>query len=274
MSQTMPAATPQMFQDVEYSRANGLSLRFDAALPQSAEPSPAAIIVHGGAWVAGHRRLNVEPLFKPLTDAGIAWFSISYRLATDPMQFGVAIEDVEEAIRYVKAHASEYRIDPKRIFLVGESAGGQLAAMAALSKDPGTDVRGVVAIYAPTDMVSLARTSTLIPSLIRNQLKGSPWENLILARLAQLSPIEKVHAGMPPFLLIHGSTDHVVPVEQSRAMQERIKSVGVPCRLVVIPGVGHGIRWWESSPNAADLYKREMVRWIREQSGQPSLASR
>jgi alpha-L-fucosidase 2 len=273
MSQTIHAAAPRMLNDVEYGQAAGISLRFDASIPEGNGRSPAAIIVHGGAWVSGHRRLNVEPLFKPLADAGIAWFSISYRLATDLMQFGVAIADVEAAIRHIRSHASEYNIDPDRIFLIGESAGGQLAAMAALNNQPGTLVRGVVAIYTPTDMVSLAQNSSLIPQIIRDQAQGTPWANLILARLSQLSPIEKVHPGMPPFLLIHGTSDKVVPVEQSRAMQQRIKSVGVACRLITLPGVGHGIRWWETSPAVADLYKREMIRWIREQSGEaPTLA--
>src|SRR6478672_2237916 len=102
------ASGAEAHQDVEYARPGGISLRLDASIPNSAIPLPAAIIVHGGGWVRGDRRIDVEPLFKPLSDSGIAWFSISYRLASDASQFGVAINDVKAAIRFVKAHAAEF----------------------------------------------------------------------------------------------------------------------------------------------------------------------
>ena len=97
---------------------------------------------------------NVQPLFQPLTDAGFAWFSISYRLATDISQFGAAVSDVREAIRFVKSHAADYHIDPEKIALIGESAGGQLAEMAVLRGGPDTSVKAVVALYTPSDLVS------------------------------------------------------------------------------------------------------------------------
>src|SRR6185369_1106437 len=173
MNRTMTAAGPELLQDVEYAQVDGVSLRFDASLPVGNHLSPAAIIVHGGAWVRGNRRTDVAPLFQPISDAGFAWFSISYRLATDPLQVGIATSDVEAAIRFIKRHAAEYRIDPGRIVLIGESAGGQLASMAALGNAPGTGVKAVVAFYTPTDLVSMARTSELIPQTIRMQLNGT-----------------------------------------------------------------------------------------------------
>src|SRR5689334_2545942 len=88
--------------DVEYSRPAGTPLTLDASIPDGGGAFPAAIVVHGGGWVRGDKRYEVAPLFKPLSDANIAWFSIDYRLASDPMQFGAAIEDVKAAIRFVK----------------------------------------------------------------------------------------------------------------------------------------------------------------------------
>src|SRR5271163_598310 len=88
--------------DIEYSRAGGTSLRLDASIPEGTGPFPAAVIVHGGGWVRGDKKIDVAPLFKPLSDAGIAWFSINYRLADDPLLFGIAIHDVEAAVRFVK----------------------------------------------------------------------------------------------------------------------------------------------------------------------------
>lgn len=262
MSQTLSAAPPRLIRGLEYAESAGGSLRFDAYLPASKSPTPAAIIVHGGGWVRGDRRTNVEPLFQPLADAGFAWFSISYSLATNPLEFGSAVTDVEAAVRFIRSRAADYHIDPERIALVGESAGGQLAAMAALGSELG--VKAVVAIYAPTDLVALARTSPLIPDAIRKQLTGTVWANLILARLGQLSPLQAIRPGMPPFLLIHGDEDPLVPIDQSRAMCESMKAAGATCRLFAVPGGGHGIRGWESTPERSEPYKREMVEWLRE----------
>jgi alpha-L-fucosidase 2 len=252
----------EVLRDVEYSRPAGVGLTLDASIPDGDGPFPAAIVVHGGGWVRGDKRYpDVTPLFKPLSDAGIAWFSIDYRLASDPFQFGVAIEDVEAAVRFVKAHAAEYRIDPNRLALIGESAGGQLAAMAAFE----TPVKAVVAIYTPTDLVSLLKTSELIPPQIRNSLKGTPLEGLLVARLAQLSPIEKVRPGMPPFLMIHGTADPLVPFEQSKAMCAKMQAAGVSCDLFRVPGGGHGLRRWEFNSAIAEPYKKEMVWWLKQQ---------
>jgi acetyl esterase len=255
----------ELHTDIEYSRAEGTSLRLDASIPEGSGPFPAAIIVHGGGWVRGDKRIDVAPLFKPLSDAGIAWFSINYRLAGDPLHFGVAVHDVEAAIRFVKENTGEYRIDPDRLALIGESAGGQLAGMAALNGAPGTSVKAVVAMYAPTDLVALLKDSELIPLSIRDSVKGTPFEGLLLARLAQLSPIEKVRSGMPPFLMIHGTADPLVPFAQSRAMCSRMQSVGANCDLFKVPGAGHGMRRWEGNPEISEPYKREMIHWLLEQ---------
>lgn len=258
----MPAVAAEIHHNVEFAHPDGTALYLDASIPDGAGPFAAAIVVHGGAWVRGDRRLDVAPLLPALADAGIAWFTIDYRLTSNPLRFGLAVNDVESAVRFVKEHADEYHVDPNRIALVGESAGGHLAAMAAL--DGNISVQAVVALYAPTDLVSLAKNSDLIPDSLRQQLRGTALEGMLMAALSQLSPIEKVHSGMPPFLLIHGTADMVVPFEQSRAMCGRIESVGGDCELFRVPGAGHGVRRWESSASMAAPYKREMIRWLRE----------
>ena len=106
----------ELLENIEYGRAGDFSLRMDAHIPNGAGRFPAAIIVHGGGWVRGDRRVGVEPLFRPLSDSGFAWFSISYRLANDitgsnvrdiPISLfqGGAIQDVRQAIAHVKARA-------------------------------------------------------------------------------------------------------------------------------------------------------------------------
>ncbi len=214
----------------------------------------------------GDRRVEVRPLFEPLTAAGIAWFSIDYRLTNDMMQFGVAIEDVGSAITYVKAHAAQYRIDPERVALIGESAGGQLAAMAALTATPQTRVQAVVAFYTPMDLVDLAKNSALIPPNVRNSFQGTPFENLVLARLKQLSPIANITPDAPPFLLIHGTADHLVPLSQSTEMCHRMRAAGATCEVYPVRNAGHGIQWWEGSNSRdAAAYKGKMVQWLRDQ---------
>jgi acetyl esterase len=259
--------------DVEYARPGGISLRFDASIPEGTQKVPAVIIVHGGGWVGGDRRANVLPLFEPLSQAGFAWFSISYRLAKDVTQFGAAIDDVVSAVQFVRSHAREYGIDPQRIGLVGESAGGQLAAMAALRLPESTPVEAVVALYTPSDLVSLASTSDYVPRAIRDSVRGTPWEKLILAGLAQLSPLNQVRRNMPPFLLIHGTSDALVPFSQSVAMCNKMRAAGATCELYPVDGGGHGIRWWESSPKLAAPYKTKMVDWLKTELRHPIAAS-
>jgi alpha-L-fucosidase 2 len=265
MATTATAPSTRFPRAVEYSRPGGVPLYFDAAIPPGPGPFPAVVIVHGGGWVRGDRRTDVLPLFRPLEDAGIAWFSIDYRLLRNVSEFNAPIQDVRNAVVYIRAHAAAYRVDPNRIALIGESAGGQLAAMAALNPQPGGNVSGVVAFYAPTNLAELAKNSDLIPNELRASLNGTPFEALLLNGLRQLSPLDKVAPGAPPFLLIHGTQDGLVPFAQSQAMCARLKAAGTSCELMPIPGGGHGIRWWESAlPQEATEYKAEMVRWLHK----------
>jgi acetyl esterase len=262
-------ARGEELKDVEYGRAGKSSLRLDAHVPDGAGPFGAVILVHGGAWVRGDRIDNVQPLLQPLSDAGFAWFSISYRLAGDlvrnpigtALHLGAAENDVRRAVAFVKEHAAEYRVNPNKIVLIGESAGGQLASMAGLSPNPGGAVAGVVAFYTPSDLASLARTSSLIPDGVRDAVKGTVFDDLLLAGLTEFSPIQHVSADAPPFLLIHGTDDPVVPIAQSERFCEKLRGAGVACELYRVDGGGHGMRGWESARLTG--YKSEMIRWLR-----------
>lgn len=269
--------------DIEYGNVSGFSLRMDAHVPDGLGPFPAAIIVHGGAWVAGDKNHTVKPLFRPLSEAGYAWFSISYRLANSmgsgsTIQNGIApalmlesaIDDVRRAIAYVKEHASEYRVDVNRIALIGESAGAQLASVAALKPRQNGAVRAVVALYSPSDLVTLARTSRQIPNWARHAFQGTQWEAMLLASLRDLSPVTWVHKDAPPFLLVHGTADSLIPFEQSSTMCEKLRAVGGSCEVYAVQGGGHGIHWWEFLKLTA--YKEHMIRWLAQKlaAGEPS----
>jgi alpha-L-fucosidase 2 len=253
-------AAPRL--NIEYGRAGNISLLMDVHSPEGKGPFPAIILVHGGAWVTGDRYHNLAPLFAPLTEAGFVCFTISYRFATDPLLFGAAIEDVRDAVRYVKQHAGEFNIDDRRIALLGESAGAQLAAMAALG-DPELPVRAVVAFYLPSDLPALARTSKQIPETLRQAFSGGGLGELLLWRLSELSPVNHVSGRMPPFLLLHGTSDPVVPYEQSVEMCRKIQAAGGSCELYTVRGGGHGLRGWERSTGQAS-YQTHIIRWLTE----------
>jgi alpha-L-fucosidase 2 len=211
--------------------------------------------------VGGDRRWNVETLFAPLLEAGFACLSISYRLATKVAMFGAAVEDVEMAVRFARTHAAEFRIDANKVTLVAESAGGQLAAMAVLGKSEA--VKAVVLLYTPVDLERLARRSDMVPESFRRAAQGALWQGPILPHLRDLSPIHHVRAGMPPFLLVHGTADTVVPFDQAREMCKAIRKAGSRCDLLAVNGGAHGLRRWESAGLTG--YKRLMIRWLREQ---------
>jgi acetyl esterase len=261
MATTLLAASGTVRRGIEYGQAGDTRLLMDSYVPPGPGPFPAVIIVHGGAWIAGDRRLSVEPLFQPLADGGYAWFSISYRLANQAMMFGAAIQDVKAAALYVQAHAEEYNVDPARIALAGESAGAQLASMAALSPELKDVVKGVVALYSPSDLVSLAKTSNRVPPELRRAVEGTPWAAFLLGGLQRLSPLYNVRSDMPPFLFIHGTADSLVPFAQSEHMCQRMREVGAACDLYAVQGGGHGIRWWEHSTQLT-AYKKAMVDWL------------
>src|SRR5438045_1220523 len=109
--------------DIEFAKAGNVSLTLDAFVPEGAGPFPTCILVHGGGFTKGDKTSFIKPLFEPLSKAGFAWFTINYRLAP-AHRWPACLDDVETAIRWVRAHAREYKVDTSRIALIGESAGG------------------------------------------------------------------------------------------------------------------------------------------------------
>jgi alpha-L-fucosidase 2 len=260
------------YSDVEYAHPKGISLLMDGYVPGDKGPYPAVILVHGGAWVAGDRKRSVEPLFEPLTKAGFAWFSISYRLANsfDPknlpslvMSAGAlsgAIDDVRSAVAFVREHATEYNIDPNRIALIGESAGAQLISVAALKPGENGAVQAAVAFYCPSDLVTLVRNFPL-PDQIRQMIIGTPFEKLLFAGLRDLSPLTYVRSDAPPFLMIHGTADPIVPYTQSVDMCDALKKASATCDLIKVEGAGHGMRHWEPNKSMT-AYKPDLIKWL------------
>jgi acetyl esterase/lipase/lysophospholipase L1-like esterase len=258
-------AVPAALQsDVEYGKVDDSSLRLDVSMPEGTGPFPVAIIVHGGGWSSGDKQADIRPLLEPLTKAHFTWFSIDYRLAPTN-RWPACFEDVQTAIRWVKAHAAEYKGDPQRVALIGYSAGGQLVCQTVVLANDDMRVQAVVGLAPPTDLVAdCERRGGLSPSL-RNLLgRDKPLTEETRAVLRELSPINYVKPGLPPFLLIHGTEDKSVPYAQSVAFQAKLKANGVPCDLITIQGAPHRLTEWAKFD--AD-YTGKMIAWLQHTLG-------
>ena len=250
------------FKDVIYRDTDGIRLTLDGHVPEGKGPFPAIILVHGGGWVAGDKQQYITYIFQPLSDAGFAWFSINYRLAPQ-FKFPADVEDVEAAVGWIKANAAKYKVDAKRIALIGESSGGHLVSLVGARNQPGARVAAVVSMYGIHDFISASIAWKPIPVEIL-QLFGIPAVNAKTAPiLIKASPVVYVSKDMPPFLLMHGSNDEDVPYEQSVEMCNAMKNAGAQCDLITIQGAPHGMDHWEGHPEFL-WYKKALVDWLRK----------
>ena len=249
--------------DIPFSKVAGETLLMDAHIPAGAGPFAAVILVHGGGWTNGSKQANfIQPLFPVLDSSGLAWFSIDYRLAPK-YQHPAAAEDVEQAIRYVKTHAREFRIDPKRIALMGESAGGHLVALVAAHHQPDTGVAAVVDFYGAFDLEAMITAAGQVSKGFSDFLGVSDLSEPSRAAMRAASATTYVRAGLPPFLLIHGTADEAVPYQQSVKFCAQLKASGDRCELYTVPDGIHGVINWEKNP-AQHAYKAVMVNWLRK----------
>lgn len=267
------AARAELRKDIEYGRAGEERLLLDANVPEGAGPFPVAILVHGGGWHAGDKGgsdrpgndADISPVFEPLTAAKFVWFSINYRLAPRH-RWPACFDDVATAIRWVKTHAPEYKGDPQRIALIGHSAGGHLVTMLATRSNADTRVQAIVGFAPVTDHEQdLALRGGLSPAL--QDLLNFPKEitPAALAQLRAISPVNRVRAGMPPVLLLHGDADKTVPLQQSLNFQRRLKSAGVACELITVKNAPHSLVAWEKDGAS---YKPAMIAWLKRTLGE------
>ncbi len=243
--------------DVVYDPEHGLKL--DAWTPAGTGPFPAVVIAHGGGWEAGDKVTYITPLFEPLARAGFAWFSIDYRL-TPQVRHPEQIDDLRRAIAFVRSNARRFRIAPRRIGVVGESASGQMAALLA-TQDP--TLRAVVSFYGVYDFMPLL-TDTSAGSRLDNLFGLRALDDAGRALIRRYSPIHHVTKEMPPLLLIHGTKEGLWA--QGVAMRDRLRDVGAGHELVALEGAPHGMENWEGHPEWAG-YKTRLVEWLSRQLG-------
>ena len=249
--------------DIEFARPGGEPLLMDVHIPQGRGPHAAVILVHGGGWTTGTKQANfIQPLFGPLDESGLVWFSIDYRLAPKH-PYPAAVRDVEAAIRYIKAHAQEFRIDPKRIALMGESAGGHLVALVATRSTPKTKVAAVVPFYGAFDLEALQMAKKEVSKGMTGFLGITDLSEESRAVLREASAATYVKKGLPPFLLIHGTKDEAVPYDQSVKFNAQLKAVRVKTEFYTVENGIHGVINWEKNPEQHS-YKPVMVNWLRK----------
>ena len=245
--------------NIEYAQRAGGPLLLDASIPDGAGPFRAVVIVHGGGFARGSKVTYVPPIFQPLTRGGFAWFTIDYRLAP-AARVQDQIDDVMSALAWVHQHAGEYRVDPKRIALLGESAGAYLVDYVAIAAPRSTPVAAVVSFYGPADMLS-QRQGRPLPEAMRSFFGVTGNNAAAEENLKKLSPYYMVHKNLPPFLLLHGTADEQVPYEQSPRFCEALTAQGNRCELYTVPGGRHGMGQWEEHADQQG-YKVKVVEWL------------
>jgi acetyl esterase/lipase len=224
----------QLLKDVEFGKGGGRSLTLDLYTPVTLEqPVPGLIFIHGGAWKGGNKDMY-RPYAARYAQRGYVVASISYRLSSEA-PFPAAVEDAKCAVRWMRANAGKYRVDPNHICVLGGSAGGHLAMMVGYSsqqKDlegagghPGVSskVQAVVNIYGPCDLtVPGIRDVDVVRQFLADKKYDEAPE---LYRKA--SPLLHLSCDDPPTLILHGTLDSLVPISQSDELVKRLRQVGV-----------------------------------------------
>lgn len=238
--------------DLEYVRRPSRPLLLDLYLPgEPRGPLPLIVWVHGGAFRTGGKE---NPPAQRMVARGYAVASIQYRLSQEAI-FPAQIEDCKAAIRWLRVHAGTYNLDPQRIGAWGASAGGHLVAMLGTTghlrefdeREPyhgvSSAVQAVCDFFGPTDFLQMdAAGSTQrhdAPDSPESQLVGGPIQEF-KERVARANPITYVAPGAPPFLIVHGDRDPLVPHHQSELLYTALKRAGGDVTLYTVRGGGHG----------------------------------
>lgn len=236
----------EFFRDVEFGRGGERPLRLHLARPKKlpTKPLPVVVWIHGGGWTGGSRDGGIGHCIMQARK-GYVGVAIEYRFSGEA-KFPAQVEDCKCAIRFLRAKAKEYHLDPDRIGVAGHSAGGHLCALLGTSANvkelEGTGgwpefssrVQAVCDASGPADFVTWGDKAH---PAVKGLLGGFVSEKSELAALA--SPVTHASKTSPPFLIIHGDQDDVVPVVEGRAMHAALQKAGAESTLLILPGVKH-----------------------------------
>ena len=266
--------------DIVYARVGDRELLLDLYLPPKGPAQlPVIVWVHGGGWRSGSK--GSAGRARPMLNRGYAVVDVGYRLSGEAI-FPAQLEDCKAAVRWVRANAAKYSLDPDRIGAWGSSAGGHLVAFLGTAGDVrefdtkanseySSRVQAVCDWFGPTDFLQMDKHSLEGSRLIHDApdspeslLVGGPIQNEPYRAIARkASPITYVTKDDPPFLIMHGDKDMSVPLHQSELLYDALKKVGVDATLRVVKGAGHGLRGGEESSEklfeiVADFFDRNV----------------
>jgi acetyl esterase/lipase len=263
-------------QSVNHATVNGTPLALDVYLPRERPKAPGrpVLVIHGGFWSQGDKG-EATLASQRLADLGFTVFDVQYRTSPQP-NWQTATGDVKCAIGWVKQHATtpDWNVDPNRVTLLGRSAGGHLALMAAYAPvdpqlpascdAPDTSVDAVISLYAPTDLswgykYPANRWVNDGRAKMRAFLGGSPDE--IGERYRALSPLERVTSTAPRTLLAHGGRDQFVPHGHMGLLAARLRAMGVPCETLFVPYAQHAFDFVVGG-FSAQIFEAELLRFL------------
>ena len=241
-SDALPAGVEKVAGQV-YAQYGTRCLQLDLYLPAGRQ-LPLVVLVHGGGWKAGYRA-EFAPMAVRLAQRGYAAATLSYRLSGEA-PYPAAVQDVQAAVRWLRAHAAQYRLDPQRVALAGGSAGGQIASLAGVTSAPG-EVAVIVNIDGLSDFshplaLQYEDDPNKHPSAAGAWFGGRYADRQALWQDA--SPIRHVHPGMPPILFIGSAQPRFAAGREE--MMDQMAQAGVASRKLVLPGTPHS--FWLFDP--------------------------
>jgi len=243
---------PGLHKRLIYNAQAGMT--FDGWIPAGAGPHVPVLLVHGGGWEAGDRVTYITPLFRPLAEAGLAWFSMDYRLTPDGTHIQ-QLQDLRDAIAFLRDRAGSFNIDARKLVIVGESASGQMVALIGAED---ASLAGLISFYGVYDFLPLA--ANLTPRSAVTRLFGiTHVDDQARATLRKYSPLRAAHKGQPPLLLVHGTAEGLWA--QGQAMTAHLQAIGARHEMLALDGAPHGMENWEGQPQWQH-YKARVVEWI------------
>ncbi len=274
------------WKDVNYAGNKEIYHNLDIILPEVEKPKyPVVIAVYGSAWFSNNSKESVlHTIGKPLLDAGYALIAPNHRSSNDA-KFPAQINDIKAVVRFLRANAKSYNLDTSFIAITGFSSGGHLAALTGTSGAVGTftigeataDIEGnvgehlsfsssvdaVVDWFGPTDFLTMDSCG----STMTHNAANSPESNLVGGAIqenkdkcALANPVTYVDKDDPPFLILHGDKDPLVPFCQSEVLYESIQKAGVESEFILVPDAKHGPGLFE------EKYYKKMVDFLNDKN--------
>ncbi|HVC95924.1 MAG TPA: prolyl oligopeptidase family serine peptidase [Pirellulales bacterium] len=274
-------------EDVIYGRKHGMALTLDVFKPRAKVNGAGVVFVASGGWFSAHDRISV-PFFSELLNRGYTVFAVVH--GSQP-RFTIpeAAADIGRAVRFIRAHAADYQVDPLRIGITGGSAGGHLSLMQGMAGDLGkadaddpiervsSRVQAVACLFPPTDFLNYGEPGNI--ALGRGTLSDyrAPFdfnefvpetkrferitdEARVLEIGRTISPVNHVSADDPPTFIIHGDADKLVPIQQAELIIEKLKAAGVTAELEAVAGGDHGgAAFAERLPLLADWFDKHLA---------------